>query len=108
MSVGASLVAQMVKTIPWRREWLHTPVSLPGEFHEQRSLAGCRHNWANNTFTFFHFQCQYVCIYIYTLIYYRYTYTLYISKKRQNLLEFRNWFIVLDSPTTCLINSTES
>ena len=40
MSVGASLVAQMVKTIPWRREWLPTPVSLPGEFHEQRSLAG--------------------------------------------------------------------
>ena len=45
----ASLVAQMVKTIslqfrrpgfnpwveniPWRREWLHTPVILPGEFH---------------------------------------------------------------------------
>ena len=27
-------------TIPWRREWLPTPVFLPGEFHEQRSLAG--------------------------------------------------------------------
>ena len=25
---------------PWRREWIHTPVSLPGEFHGQRSLAG--------------------------------------------------------------------
>ena len=25
--------------IPWRREWLSTPVFLPGEFHEQRSLA---------------------------------------------------------------------
>ena len=24
--------------IPWRREWLLTPVFLPGEFHEQRSL----------------------------------------------------------------------
>ena len=24
----------------WRREWLPTPVLLPGEFHEQRSLAG--------------------------------------------------------------------
>ena len=22
---------------PWRREWLPTPVFLPGEFHEQRS-----------------------------------------------------------------------
>ena len=25
---------------PWRREWLPTPVFLPGESHEQRSLAG--------------------------------------------------------------------
>ena len=24
----------------WRREWQPTPVFLPGEFHEQRSLAG--------------------------------------------------------------------
>ena len=51
----ASLVAQMVKNllameetqldplvrkIPWRREWLLTPVFLPGESHEQRSLMG--------------------------------------------------------------------
>ena len=27
--------------IPWRREWLPTPVCLPGEFHGQRSLVGC-------------------------------------------------------------------
>ena len=26
--------------IPWRKEWLPTPVFLPGEFHGQRSLAG--------------------------------------------------------------------
>ena len=26
--------------MPWRREWLPTPVFLPGEFHGQRSLAG--------------------------------------------------------------------
>ena len=30
-----------VRKIPWRREWLPTPVSLPGEFHGQRSLADC-------------------------------------------------------------------
>ena len=53
----ASLVAQTVKNlptmretqisldpwvgkIPWRREWLHTPVFLPGESHRHRSLAG--------------------------------------------------------------------
>ena len=29
-----------VRKIPWRREWLPTPVFLPGEFHRQRSLAG--------------------------------------------------------------------
>ena len=29
-----------VGTIPWRRERLPTPVSWPGEFHGQRSLAG--------------------------------------------------------------------
>ena len=51
----ASLVAQIVKNlpamrksefnprvkkVPWRREWLPTPVFLPGEFHQQRSLVG--------------------------------------------------------------------
>ena len=49
-------VTQMVKSLPamweiqlqslgqedpWRRERLPTPVFLPGEFHGQRSLAGC-------------------------------------------------------------------
>jgi len=28
-----------VEKIPWRREWLPTPVFLPGEFQGQRSLA---------------------------------------------------------------------
>ena len=27
-----------VRKIPWRRKWQPTPVFLPGEFHEQRSL----------------------------------------------------------------------
>ena len=51
----ASLVVQMVKTlpahriprfsprvgkIPWRNEWLPTPVFLPGESHRKRSLVG--------------------------------------------------------------------
>ena len=30
-----------VGKIPWRREWLPTPVFLPGESNGQRSLAGC-------------------------------------------------------------------
>ena len=29
-----------VRKILWRREWLPSPVFLPGEFHGQRSLAG--------------------------------------------------------------------
>ena len=29
-----------VRKIPWRREWLPTPVFLPREFHGQRSLTG--------------------------------------------------------------------
>ena len=28
------------RKIPWRREWLPTPVFLPREFHGQRSQAG--------------------------------------------------------------------
>ena len=54
-SQKTSLVAQMLKNLPamqetWipplgledplEREWQPTPVFLPGEFHEQRSLAG--------------------------------------------------------------------
>ena len=54
---GASLVAVTVENlpamqetqmlfslwigkIPWRREWLPTPVFLPGRYHDQRSLPG--------------------------------------------------------------------
>ena len=57
--IWASLVAQTVINLPgiqefdpwvrrisWRKEWLATPVFLPGEFHGQRSLTGyspCSH-----------------------------------------------------------------
>ena len=48
--------------LPFRREWLPTPVFLPGEFHGQRSLAACclwGHKESDmtetNTFVFFHF-----------------------------------------------------
>ena len=54
---GASVVAQMIKNplakgriefnpwvrkIPWRKEWLPTPVFLPGESQGLGSLVGCR------------------------------------------------------------------
>ena len=29
-----------LRKMPWRREWLPTPVFLPGGLHGQRSLAG--------------------------------------------------------------------
>ena len=29
-----------VGKIPWRRDWLPTPVFLPGESHQQRRLVG--------------------------------------------------------------------
>ena len=33
-------VQSWVKKIPWRREWLPTPVFLPGKFNGERSLVG--------------------------------------------------------------------
>ena len=33
-------VASWLGNIPWRKEWLPTPVFLPGESHGQRSLVG--------------------------------------------------------------------
>ena len=29
-----------VRKIPWSKEWLPTPVSLPGKLHAQRSMVG--------------------------------------------------------------------
>jgi len=33
-------VPSLVRKIPWRREWLPTPIFLPGKSHEQRNLVG--------------------------------------------------------------------
>ena len=48
-----------VRKIPWRREWLPTPVFLTGEAHGQesgglhsRGSQRVRHDWMINTFTF--------------------------------------------------------
>jgi len=32
-----------ISSIPWRRKWQPAPVFLPGESHEQRSLAATVH-----------------------------------------------------------------
>ena len=34
-----------IRKIPWRRVWQPTPIFLPGESHEQRSLAGYSQTW---------------------------------------------------------------
>ena len=59
----ASIPFPIQGNIPWRREWLSSPVFLPEEFHGWRSLAGYnprvhkrdRHDGATNTFTTFTF-----------------------------------------------------
>ena len=63
-----------VRKIPWGKEWLPTPVFLPGEFQEQRSLAGyslwgrrVRHDGATNTFNIS------ICVYMF-LIHYDFMY----------------------------------
>ena len=42
-----------VRKIPWSREWLSSPVLLPGEFHGQRlqskGLQRVGHNWVTNS-----------------------------------------------------------
>ena len=54
--------------IPWRREWQHTPVFLPGKSHEQRSLAGyCSIAgiiWVISNFGLNLKYCTYVQIYV--------------------------------------------
>ena len=34
-----------IQKIPWRKTWQHTPVFLPRESQEQRSLAGYIVHW---------------------------------------------------------------
>ena len=48
-----------VGKIPWRREWLSTPVFWPGEFQESQRVG---HNWA--TFTFSMSCCSYRYLYL--------------------------------------------
>ena len=77
-----------VGKIPWRRPWQLTPVFLPGESHEQRSLAGLVHSVAKSrvrlkwlsTHTCTHL-LYYIYIYIYT-----YSVEYYLAIKRSKLL----------------------
>ena len=41
LAVQETQLLSWVRKIPWRREWLSTPVFLPGKAHGQRSFAVC-------------------------------------------------------------------
>ena len=66
-----------VGTIPWRTEWLSTPLCLPGESHGQRSLVGdsswgCKEQDRTKQLTL-HF--NFISLYIHIYIFHIYTYT---------------------------------
>ena len=54
-----------VRKIPWRRGWQPTPVSLPGESHGQRSLAGYIPQGCTVICDWSDLACIYIYIYIY-------------------------------------------
>ena len=43
LAMWETQVQALVRKIPWRREWLPSPVFFPGEFHGQRSLVAIVH-----------------------------------------------------------------
>ena len=53
--------------IPWRRAWQPTPVFLPGESHEQRSLADTVHRVAKSQTWLKRLSTQHTHTYIYSL-----------------------------------------
>ena len=50
--------------LPWRRQWLPTPVLLPGKPHGRRSLVGCSPwgCWGSDTAEWLHFHFLLSCI----------------------------------------------
>ena len=62
-----------VQKIPWRKEWLPTPLLLPGEFHGQRKTG----RFFTNSATWEDLVDVYACIYIKHPHYYLYFFFLY-------------------------------
>ena len=61
-----------VRKIPWRRTWQATPVFLPIQSRQQKSLVGCSHRVRLNCsdLACIHiYICMYVCVCIYIYIY---------------------------------------
>ena len=53
----------LVRKIPWRKEWLPTPIFLPGKSHGQRNLAGYS-PWGNKELDITEQQTQHCISYI--------------------------------------------
>ena len=53
-TMQATQIDPWVRKIPWRREWLATPVFMPGESHGQGSLAGCSSDRTDRLHYYYH------------------------------------------------------
>ena len=114
----ASLVAQRVKIcqqcrrprldpcvskIPWRREWLPTPVFLPGELHGQRNLEGYS-PWGGKESAFF--MVQLLHQYVTTGKAITLTIQTFVSKLRSLLFNMLSRFVITFLPRSkCLLIS---
>ena len=70
----AQLQSQVGK-IPWRREWLTTPIFLPGKFHGQRSMAGPWDRQESDTTEQLPLSLSHMCMCIYIVCIHTHTYT---------------------------------
>ena len=52
----------LVGKIPWRREWLPTPVFWPGEFHGRYSPGGCKESDTTEQLSFHFTSCDSVLL----------------------------------------------
>ena len=72
-----------MEKIPWRRICQPTPIFLPGEFHEQRSLAaygpqGCKNQTQLKQLSTSLYIYIYMCVFIYIYLYKQLSTSLYI------------------------------
>ena len=54
------LLGDMVRKILWKREWKHTPLFLPGEFHGQRAWRATVHGDAESWTLSLSFSCYFI------------------------------------------------
>ena len=69
-----------VRKIPWRRKWQPTPVFIPGESHEQRSLVGYT-PWGLKELDMTEW----------LLFHFRYYYYTHLIERKEEALRLANW-----------------